>query len=279
MDRRLGLALVLAGILALNLIAILMLGGKVAREQADVPGGQQAQGKDPRGQEQEQQAQPAAPAPRPPVRVVILEDKSRCPDCYDIREYVRALNETLELVPEEGDWDAWEMRFAADSRILPMRLPALAFNATIEEYPQNFIEGWDAYGFTMTFGSAFERYEGDWYVLPTLNAPYLNVSSGQVRGYVTATYLDDSSCDACYDPHETRAALLQAGVVPHEERTLDAASAEGKRLTERYNITRIPTIVLTGDLDAYPALRPSWEAVGTVETDGAYRITILSSAR
>jgi hypothetical protein len=246
----------LCAILILNVIAIVLLSNNLETERAA-------------------SITPSAPAPpaqqlppeKPLVRAIILEDKTACPDCFDIRAYASALDGAMNVVTEEGDLAAWNARLVADSRDLPnsKRLPAIAFNATIEQYPQ-LIENWDTLGYTITFGSG--PYQGDWYVLPTLNPPYLDTANGTVHGRVTATYLTKRSCTECYDPHDLRSFLNESRITPSTERTLDADTPAGQELIAAYNITRVPTLLLSADAAQYPGFLPGWTVVGTVERDG-----------
>ena len=56
----------------------------------------------------------------------------------------------------------------------------------------------------------------------------------------------------------------------NSEKTVDIASDEGKALIKKYSIKSVPTIILSKDADAYPALKQIWQQVGSVEEDGNY---------
>lgn len=107
-------------------------------------------------------------------------------------------------------------------------------------------------------------------VVTNVSAPYVEVASGAVRGKFYATYLTDKSCQECYDVTGHRSALASLVMVPTEEKFIDRAEAEGRRLIVEYGITTVPTILLSGDLSVYPQLGQVWPAVGTTEEDGTY---------
>lgn len=251
-SREWGLAYVLCAIIILNIIAIAILSNRLEEERVAT------------------QTPPPTPSlieHRPLVRAVILEDTARCPDCFDIRSYVTALDDAINLEIEEGDWELWSGRVRADSRMLTnaQRLPAIAFNATIEEYPQ-LVTDWDTVGYTITFGSG--PYEGAWYVLPTLNPPYLDAATGEVGGRVQATYLMVNSCTECVTQADYRAFLNESRIVPFTETVVDSNSQTGRALIERYNITKAPTLLLSPEALDYPGFAPGWSVVGSEESDG-----------
>jgi len=112
--------------------------------------------------------------------------------------------------------------------------------------------------------------ESDGYMVIQPAAPYLELSNNKIRGLVDITYLNDSSCTDCYDVKIHDGALSNLGIFIKNKSTYDIASLQGSALVEKYNITDIPTIILTGDLEAYNGFDQVWSSVGTVESDGAY---------
>lgn len=277
----------LSVIVAVNIIAIILLNNHLADQTqaapaspAGIAGTAEGEGLLPQqggmpgsGQPQQNGQQPGLPSgsstgreqravirTQPKVRTLILEDKERCPDCYDINQYIAALNDTIYMDIERVPPDK-ESLFASTA------YPALAFNKTLELYP-SLIEGWDQAGYTITFHSG--EYAGTWYVLPTQNAPYYSTKDARVHGRVTATYLTMSSCSECYDVYIHRTFLNSSRIVPYREVTVDAESAEGRRLIAKYNITAVPTVLLDREAGEYSNLRPGWSIVGSVEPDGTH---------
>jgi len=210
---------------------------------------------------------PSLVAHRPVVRAVLLEDTARCPDCFDIQNYALALADAINLETEDGDWAQWNARVQADSRMLTnaQRLPAIAFNETLMQYP-SLITNWESLGYTITFGSG--PYAGTWYVLPTLNPPYLDATTGEVGGRVHATYLTVASCKECVTSDTYREFLNQSRVLAYRESYVDVTSVAGKDLVKRYNITRAPTLILSKEALDYPGFAPGWTVVGSEEPDG-----------
>lgn len=238
---------VLSGIILLNIIAILLLNNRLAeQEQAKtIPPPPQAA------------PPPVIVTPRAAVRTLIIEDKTRCPDCFDVREYITTLNDTVDMRVETVPTGQLTL-FKSD------KLPAIAFNASIEAYP-TLVQGWDTVGYTVALS---EPYAGTWYVLPTQNAPFY--ADGRVHGRVSVTYITMRSCTECYDVAILNASLATSRITPYRETTVDAESTEGKALLAKYNITAVPTLIMDGEAAAYPNLQPGWNIVGTIEEDGTY---------
>ena len=82
--------------------------------------------------------------------------------------------------------------------------------------------------------------------------------------------LVDDQCSDCYDVSIHKSALERFGVYLSEEETVDYLSGAGKNLVSKYNIKKIPTIILSKNANVYESLNQAWEQVGTIETDGTY---------
>ena len=82
--------------------------------------------------------------------------------------------------------------------------------------------------------------------------------------------LTDESCSDCYDASIHKQILSRLGLVISEEEEIDVSTENGKKLIEKYEINAVPTIIIQGDAEEYPALAQVWSQVGTVEDDGSY---------
>lgn len=107
-------------------------------------------------------------------------------------------------------------------------------------------------------------------VLKPVFAPYVEVDSGEIRGLVKLTMITDVSCDDCYDVTVHENILPGLGFPVDNSEVFDAGLADGRILVNKYQIQLLPTIILTGDIDAYSAIKSVWSQIGTVESDGAY---------
>jgi hypothetical protein len=83
--------------------------------------------------------------------------------------------------------------------------------------------------------------------------------------------LTDDSCEECYDVEQHRDIMMMAfGVYINEEEMIDISSAEGKELLEKYDITKVPTILMSEEAGKYQTIQLVWDQLGTIEEDGTY---------
>ncbi len=107
-------------------------------------------------------------------------------------------------------------------------------------------------------------------VISGLVPPYQNVSDSKVVGEYKIILLTDSTCTSCYDVNLHKNILSSFGMYPFEEEEVDSNTTDGKRLIAKYNIQKVPTILLEGDLDVYLRLGQIWKDVGRVADDNTY---------
>ena len=131
-----------------------------------------------------------------------------------------------------------------------------------------------AYDFLVSSWQNAGTIENDGFlVLRSSDFPYYDVNKRKVRGLVLVTVLNDSSCSECYDA-SVHSEILQnpqgLNMKVSSTKEIDISSSEGKSLLKKYSITKVPTVIISGDADLYPTLSQIWPQVGTRESDGAY---------
>ncbi|MBI2971820.1 MAG: hypothetical protein HYY37_05365 [Candidatus Aenigmarchaeota archaeon] len=146
-------------------------------------------------------------------------------------------------------------------------LPSMLVSNDVDDYA-NLKTYWATVNKTLVNGT---------YAVPSDRPPYVDLQSGAVKGLVTVIYLSDAPCTSCYPVTNHRFPLSSFSVYIMNETMLDVSSSEGKALIAAYNITRVPTILLSPDVDAYRQLQAVWidpaSAVGTIAPDGWYVFT------
>lgn len=109
------------------------------------------------------------------------------------------------------------------------------------------------------------------YIVREVSPLYLDINSGELIGETKITYLTGLECSECYDVNIHREILMQNfGLVISEEEYIDVNSTRGREILRDYNILKVPTVIISGDVDAYIALKSMWLQVGTIEEDGSY---------
>jgi hypothetical protein len=105
-------------------------------------------------------------------------------------------------------------------------------------------------------------------VLRQVNPPYRDLAAGHIAGLVTLVNVVDGQCTPCYDVAIHRQLFDRFGIVFKQEDTHDIASVRGRALTAQYNITKVPTVLLSPEASLYPVLTQIWSQLGTNESDG-----------
>ena len=196
-----------------------------------------------------------ADAPTKEVSVIAISDKG-CEKCADVQDFIDALEMNGVTV---GDTEVVDYK-DADELIEKYgldKVPAILISDDLEGY--DFGQAVIAAGYLPVDG---------YYVIPS-KAPYRETDTGDVRGMLTLTMLEDESCDECYNVSLHKDILESIGLVFSEAASLDISSTEGKALVDKYKITKVPTVVVSGDVDAYESFDQVWADVGTIE-EGAY---------
>jgi len=202
----------------------------------------------------------ATEAARPAELEVTIITDSSCEECFDITDSIRSLkSQNVKILTEQTvDWKSEEGQ-------------RLIQELGIEQVPNLVISG--ELNKDQTVQSLLSRagvIQDNVFFLAKVPPPYVDIQSGEVKGIFEVVLLIDKSCGECYDTANHKVALKNLGMTVSSERTVDISSAEGRKLLTQYQITAVPTLLLTGDLGEYAALAQVWPQVGTIEEDGTY---------
>ena len=118
-------------------------------------------------------------------------------------------------------------------------------------------------------------------VLRNVPPIYFETSTGKLRGETKATFVSAPDKNGVFVAEEMYVQILQSafGVNPVEQETFAFNSQEGKALVSKYRLEKIPTVILSGDLNAYNGFPQVWLQGGTVEADGNYVFRSLGAIR
>ena len=110
-------------------------------------------------------------------------------------------------------------------------------------------------------------YEPDALVLRKTNPPFYNLSANKIEGLVDVTYIT-VSCEDCYEVTAHKEILEKFNVGINSETFISKESAS--HLIEKYNIEKLPTVLLSEDASLYDQLVSAWNQVGSIEEDGTF---------
>lgn len=200
-----------------------------------------------------------------PAKINIIKITSKnCSDCFDLEKIINQLRKTNVKIKNEKILDRQDTETQKIiSQYNISRLPVFLVTGDLDKNNE-LISFWKIFG--------ERRDDGKTFLLTKVFPPYVEATSGEVRGRFSLIYLTDVSCDECYDVIKHEIALSNLGLPVRAENSeaLDIETAEGKELIKKYKIKHVPTIILQGDLVVYDALTQVWKNVGTIEDDGAY---------
>ena len=114
--------------------------------------------------------------------------------------------------------------------------------------------------------------EADAYVLRAVYPPFINLTTGKLRGLASIIYLNDTACTECYDVsfHKSVLASPQSySILFDKEEVVDLSSDKGKELVQKYSIEKVPTVILSDEVRVYPSSTGLGQFF-SLEKDGSY---------
>lgn len=194
------------------------------------------------------------------LEIVVLKD-SKCQDCFDVQPLVDAIKKENTKINSEKTVEV-ESAEGAElvSKFNIAKVPTLIVTGEVQKDP-NLKALWERMG---------EVKDNNTFILRQVGAPYVLASSGEVKGRIKVIMLTDKSCSECYQVTNHEVILRQFGLSLNDKETIDRDSADGQGLVSKYQIKFLPTLILIGEVGAYPTLKAVWPQVGTVEKDGTY---------
>ena len=206
----------------------------------------------------------AKEAARPANVKIVKITTPNCQDCFNVEAAVAGFKKLNITVGEEKT-------LVFDSPEASASIKQLA----IKKVPTYFVTGEvtksNIEGFVKNNGET----KNNTFVFTKVTPVFIDTETRQEIGRVDLIYLTDSSCADCYKASDVQKPILTKGygVAIRFERSVDIASSEGKSLKLKYGITKIPTILISPEVDQYANLKNVWKSVGTIGADGWYVFT------
>ena len=108
------------------------------------------------------------------------------------------------------------------------------------------------------------------------NLPSINLTTGRLRGLVDVVYLGDKNCSQCYNVQQHKQVLEKSFTMKlDKEESYDIEDPKGKELIAKYNITQVPTAILSDEVGIYPSAQVLRQFY-SLEKDGSYVFRKLS---
>lgn len=181
-----------------------------------------------------------------------------CTDCFNVAQVENAIRQ-LNVKTSEKTLD-----FASDEA------KQLIAKYSIKKIPTMLITG-EVEKAGISFWSQIGTSESDGTLVMRFGAPYVDPSTGTEVGKAELVNIVDKTCDSCYNISIQENILKSGfGFAFSGIKTYDVNSSEGAKLVSLYNITKVPTILISPDAKYYEGLQQIWKSVGSIEKDGWY---------
>ena len=182
-----------------------------------------------------------------------------CKECFDIESAVVNLKKQNVKIEEEKEvvWNSPEGR-------------ELISKLEIKQAPAFVATGEVAKSSLTSYIAGNGEIKNSTFVFNKQTPLLIDTATGKEVGWVTATIITDPTCPKCTDPKKTADILQKSGVKMKITEQLSWTSLSARGLTAKYNITKVPTLVLSSDLGMYPAVVSAWKNYGSVEKGGVY---------
>lgn len=203
------------------------------------------------------------------ITATIIKDPS-CIKCTDLDPLVTQLSKNGIFIAETKHV---ELSSSAGQQLIKRynikQVPSLIFSSDASAYPL-IVQAWPQVGSVETDGT---------YVLREQSPPYIELPSRKLVGLVNVVFITDASCTTCYDVNDHRQILTGFGMSFGKEERVDVSSGRGKELVKQYSITKVPTVIISGDVQVYRGFDQIWKRVGSVEADGSYVFRAIEAMR
>lgn len=195
------------------------------------------------------------------VKATLITDPG-CKDCFDPGILEEALKTSGVAISESQTYTYPEPEGAElRAKYNVTKVPAFILSKDFGEYG-TLASGWSRLGSVEPDGA---------YVLRKIQPPYLDLQTGRVVGRVRLVELVDANCADCYDVSLHRSVTPRFGIANFTSiDRYDVNSTKGAEIASKYNVTKVPIILLSPEASAYEMLGQVWQQVGSVENDGWY---------
>lgn len=196
------------------------------------------------------------------VSLYILKDAA-CDKCADFTSLTTEMKKAGIRISEEKNIESSSDEGKALAKKYGIGfVPTLIISKDASAYPI-MQQAWPRLGTIESDGS---------YVLRLVSPPYINLTTGKLRGLVNVVYLTDKSCTDCYDVNLNNQILTNPNGFAmkfDKEETIDISDSKGKELISKYNITQVPTVILSDEVSAYPSSK-GMQQFFSAEKDASY---------
>ncbi|MDP3728040.1 MAG: hypothetical protein Q8R18_01160 [bacterium] len=179
------------------------------------------------------------------IQLVAIIDPS-CTDCFDILRIIESVKTAnVELTSQQIIEYTDEQAQVLIEKYNIEKIPTIIVTGEINK------EGSEISGL---------EEKSDALVFTNLDPVYFDLSSKEYKGRVQIQLITNSDCENCYDM-STFIDAIKDLVSISSEKLIELDDA--KELIEKYSLTELPAIIISGDIELYPETASKLEAIGT----------------
>ncbi|MFH0713823.1 MAG: hypothetical protein V1722_04275 [Candidatus Micrarchaeota archaeon] len=194
---------------------------------------------------------------------------ANCPSCMNASALIREINATGFLLTTKFITQGSPEAGALIAKHNLNFLPAFIFSKDVLDYKSSSMLA--TLTPSATYADTLEsisRTSENYLVVKQPFPPFVNLTTSAIEGIVEAIYLTNNNCTSCYNASIHKNAIRTFNIYLANETFVDISTAAGQALVSNYNITAVPTLLMSKGANAYSALIKSWKTIGSIEKDG-----------
>lgn len=181
-----------------------------------------------------------------------------CKECFDLQRMVDSMKSQQVNITEERE-------VAFDSEEGKKLIQTLG----LEKIPTFIAHGDVKNQKLAAYIEANGKLVNDAFVFTNVPPMFLDPATGKTRGKLSATVLyNKEQCRQCTDPAPLLQQFRAAGINIADVDNVDPQSAAGRSTIEKYRLSAVPTILVSGETALYPILKNT--PFGSIEQDGTF---------
>ncbi len=201
-----------------------------------------------------------------PAKLELIKiDVASCQNCFDIDSVIDNLKKAnVEVISETAvDFSLPEAKQLISQHNIE-KLPTVIVLGEVNK--SSVVNLWDQnWQVEMKDGTQVSA------VYSAVAPPYAD-ASGNIKGLVTLTHILDESCPECADLAQIIGFFKQNGVKFSSEKTIDYASPEARDLIAKFEVQRVPALIVSKDILDYSAIAQIWNQLNATEKQGFYAL-------
>jgi len=193
------------------------------------------------------------------IKAFIKED---CSECTRVEDYLEVYKKAWVKFESISYKKYWSEEYKAHSNNYKInKLPFIVFSENLSNY-KTISDSWEK-----TFWYKSSKWE---YIVNDIIPPFYDLTDKKIKWLINLVYIWDKSCKNCYKIDDIKIILNSFWLKFKNVKEIDSKSLEWKELIEKYNIVKIPTIILSKNMELYKNFSYFWSNIWTKEKDGFF---------